>query len=426
VSAVARVLLVSGSAASATLRYRVRLPEEALRSRGVATAAVHVTDPRAAALADRADVVVLYRAPAGRELVALLESLRSKASPPLVTYDVDDRVFRAGHLDDLPFLDGFSDAQRATFTRDVRLRERLVPYADVVTASTQELLDELAKVTDAPGRLLPNGVGVEPLRLADGVLEMPRLASGGTVLGYFSGSATHALDWQAVESAVVDVLRRRPSARLLLVGQVEPSPALDPVRRQVTVLPRVGWQKLAVLLASVDLTLAPLAPGPFTEAKSAIKWLEAALVRTPTVATATGPFRAAVDDGRTGVLVPPDGDWTEVLLGLVDDEGLRRRLGSAAREAALASYGPAAQADRLLDALGTAWPRRPAPDGTAAVADLQALWSRAPVRLEPYPFRGEGRTRVLRVDRSRRPAAAATAAAAAAGGVARRVRRRFG
>jgi glycosyltransferase involved in cell wall biosynthesis len=425
VSPVARVLLVSGSAASATLRYRVRLPEEALRARGVATAAVHVTDPRAAVLADRADVVVLYRAPAGRELVQLLESLRSKASPPLVTYDVDDRVFRAAQVEDLPFLDAFTETQRATFTRDVRLRERLVPYADVVTASTQELLDELALVTDAPGRLLPNGVGVEPLRLADAVLAEPRLPSGGAVLGYFSGSATHALDWLAVEPAVVEVLRRRPAARLLLVGQVEPSSALDPVRRQVTTLPRVGWQRLPALLASVDLALAPLAPGPFTEAKSAIKWLEAALVRTPTVATATGPFRATVDDGRTGVLVPADGDWCEVLLSLVDDEGLRRGLGAAARAAALASYGPAAQADRLLDTLGTPWPRRPPPTGPGSV-DLPAVWSRAPVRLEPYPFRGESRTRVLRADRARRPAAAVTGAASRAGGLARRVRRRLG
>ena len=68
-----KVLFVSGSAASSTLRYRVRLPEEALRSRGVRTAAVHSSDRRTVGLAQRADVVVLYRAPASRDMFNLLQ-----------------------------------------------------------------------------------------------------------------------------------------------------------------------------------------------------------------------------------------------------------------------------------------------------------------------------------------------------------------
>src|SRR5207248_2652111 len=121
-----RILFVSGSGAGATLRYRVRLPEEALRSAGLRTAAVHFTDPRAAALSRRADVVVLYRCPAGRELVDLVEQLRRRPYRPLVTYDVDDLVFRREHLASMPFLDSLPSDVRATFERDVELRGRMI------------------------------------------------------------------------------------------------------------------------------------------------------------------------------------------------------------------------------------------------------------------------------------------------------------
>ena len=113
-----RVLFVSGSGASATLRYRVRLPEEALRSRGALTAAVHFTDRRAAALAERADVVVLYRCPGGQDMVELIEGLRGGPAPPLVTYDVDDLVFRTEHLAGMDFLDSLT-AQKADIVKEL-------------------------------------------------------------------------------------------------------------------------------------------------------------------------------------------------------------------------------------------------------------------------------------------------------------------
>ena len=417
------VLLVSGSAASATLRYRVRQPEEALRAAGVRTAAVHVSDRRAAALADAADVVVLYRCPGSAELVALVERLRRRPVPPLVTYDVDDLVFRVEHLAHLPFLGSLTAAQRSTFERDVRLRERLVPLADVVTGSTQEVLDELAKVSDAPGILLPNAVGRVQRRVSDAALGTRRAGDRFRV-GYFSGSATHDEDWRVVEPVLVELLRSRPDIDLVLVGKVRPSAALDAVGGRVRRLPYVGWTELPDMLRAVDVTVAPLAPNPFTEAKSAIKWLEAALVGTPTVASPSGPFRAAVEDGRTGFLASTPDEWSSALLRLAGDPGLRGAVGSAARAAALGRYGPDAQAPRLLDVVS----RRPEPDRwrpfPARHADpLPSLWRWAPTRLEAYPFEAGLATVQLHPAGRDRAAAAVTGAAGRAAAGWRRVAR---
>ena len=58
------------------------------------------------------------------------------------------------------------------------------------------------------------------------------------------------------------------------------------------------------------------------------------------VTTGVGGLADAIEDGVTGVVVPP-GDVTALraaLIGLLSDRGLRDRLGSAAREKARASF----------------------------------------------------------------------------------------
>jgi hypothetical protein len=382
-----RVLFISGSGASATLRYRVRLPEEALRSHGVATRAVHYTDPVAARLADSADVVVLYRVPAGAELLALLGDLRRRLLPPLVSYDVDDLVFRPEHLSSMAFLDTFTAADRERFASDVALRGELLGQADLLTASTGEVLAQMAAGNQAPTALLPNGTGVVGARLAEAARHVPRPPTG-LRIGYFAGSATHDADWSSIEPVVLDFLARHRQAQLVLVGQVTPSTQVSRLpSTQLQVLDAVPWRELPGLLRTVDVNLAPLERTPFTDAKSAIKWLEAALVETVTVATATGPFETAVHHGRTGLLASTGQEWASALDRLAEDASLRAAMGVAARESALAQYGPSVQADRLLAVLGRAL--ADLTDTSAAhpePAPAPPAWRRWPVLLEPYPW----------------------------------------
>jgi len=384
-----RVLFISGSGASATLRYRVRLPEESLRSRGVATRAVHFTDPVAARLAEVADVVVLYRVPAGAELLALLAAVRRRAKPPLVTYDVDDLVFRPEHLASMPFLDAFTAADRARFAADVALRGQLLSQADLLTASTAEVLADMATGHKAGTALLPNGAGIVGVELAEAARRIPRPPDT-LRIGYFAGSATHDANWATVEPIVLDLLSRHPEAQLVLVGQLTPSAAVGRLSsRQLQVLDTVGWRELPELLRSVDVNLAPLERAPFTDAKSAIKWLEAALVETVTVATSTGPFVDAIEHERTGLLAGTDQEWADALELLATDPGARAQMGAAARQSALARFGPTVQAERLLSVLGAGL--ADLDEGAATVlvplpVTAPATWRRWPVLLERYPW----------------------------------------
>ncbi len=94
-------------------------------------------------------------------------------------------------------------------------------------------------------------------------------------------------------------------------------------------------------MARFDVNLAPLEIGnPFCEAKSELKFFEAALVDVPTVASPTGPMLRAIRDGETSILAADELAWRAALLSLVDDHALRRRMGRAAGHDAMRLFGP--------------------------------------------------------------------------------------
>ena len=381
-----RVLFVSGSGGSATLRYRVRLAEEALRSRGFATAAVHFTDPLLPSWLAEADVLALYRTPATRRLAKAVAVARGSRGIP-VTFDIDDLVFRPQHLATIPFLATMEPRRRRDFEADAGRRGVAAGFADVTSGTTGPVVAELAELTGRPSHQIPNGVGRVGMQLA------AKAKRAGAVhrvrLGYFSGSATHDADWAMIENAVVDLLREFAHAELLLVGKVEVGPELAQFGDRVVRSQVVPWTDLYDLLAQVDINLAPLESGRFAWGKSAIKWLEAALVQTPTIATSAPAFAAAIEDGRTGVLVTADADWREPLRRLVADRQLREDLGQAARLGALSDFGPEVQADRYAAYFRgvLAGPRCELEPGllerTLATGARTATLG---LNLEPYPF----------------------------------------
>ena len=110
-------------------------------------------------------------------------------------------------------------------------------------------------------------------------------------------------------------------------------------------LPFLPWHELPRLLRDLDVNLAPLAPGSrFNEAKSAIKWLEAALVETPTVASPTQPFREAIEHGVNGLLADGPDEWVERPRPLLLDDQPAPGIGRRARAGRPPALSPTSRA----------------------------------------------------------------------------------
>jgi glycosyltransferase involved in cell wall biosynthesis len=81
-----------------------------------------------------------------------------------------------------------------------------------------------------------------------------------------------------------------------------------------------------------------------------VSLMEAAACAVPVVATAVGGVPELIADGVTGLLIPPNdaGALAAALGRLLDEPGLRTRLGKAARQRAEEKFSVRGQVDRLL------------------------------------------------------------------------------
>lgn len=382
---VGSVLFVCGIE-GAPLRYRARLPAEALALVGIESEVRHYRDPELTALIGTADVVVFYRVPATHQVLDLIHAARGSGIP--VAFDVDDLIFDPDIRDEIPALRLLPADEAALWLQGVERYRTTLEACDAYIGSTQFLVEHAASLTGLPSFRFDNGVGLITAHMSDDAVKRDR-EPGPVRIGYLSGTTTHDEDWFFVEPAVTAVLDRYDDVELWLGGHLPDSPGLARFGGRVRRLPFLDWRELPGVLRDLDVNLAPLAPGSrFNEAKSAIKWLEAALCATPTVASPTGPFREAIRHGETGLLADGIDDWAACIEGLVTDVRARSRIGGMARRDALLRWSPASQARRyrsILEGLVETTPTR-TPTGSISAWEPVALDEPpvAGIRLEPY------------------------------------------
>ncbi len=136
-------------------------------------------------------------------------------------------------------------------------------------------------------------------------------------------------------------------AELLLVTDADVPAAAGVLQRRGI---RPGTAELREAYASADVFCLP------TQGDcSPLVIAEAMAAGLPVISTPVGAIPETVRDGKTGILVPAgdDGALAEAMVRLVEDRGLRARMGAASREAARDSLNAARNAARIVTLLET-------------------------------------------------------------------------
>lgn len=387
-----------------TRRYRSIHPSEQLRLAGVECFLSHITDPALPGKIAGSSIAIFHRTPFNRQVERLINDLQRRGG--LVVLDVDDLVFDPAAFEFIASPDFADPVRAALYQEDMRRHRQTLEACHAVLASTAFLADQVRRL-GKPVWVHRNAFSLEMLALSRAAsapgyrlqqgqdfvsLDQP---ASRVVIGYASGTPTHDYDFQVVKPALLRTLRRFPRAELWLAGPLNPGPGWDDLEARIHRFELRPWRSLPALLAQFDINLAPLLlDNPFARSKSEIKFVEAALVQVPTIASPTQAFSAAIRPGETGFLAETQAEWEDLLARLVEDAPLRRAAARRAHEHVLEDYHPCGRAAQLVGALDQlsqqvlgrpVWQPHALPrplDPEQAEADL-ALWTAAEVELEP-------------------------------------------
>jgi O-antigen biosynthesis protein len=336
------VLIVAELSVPQCAKYRVWQKQEHFARLGVACRVVNWRDTAdcfsAAAVATQA---ILYRVPGSPEMLALIESLRGYGVP--LAWEVDDLIFDEALYKQNSNLADLEPELRRDLLEGVTLYRRALLACGRGIASTPHLADAMRAAGVADVAVVENALDQETLDLAER-LRLARVPHEGVLIAYGSGTKTHDTDFLQAAPALLRVLQARPEMRLRVIGELKLPASFGAVAAQVEHVMPVPFARYLALLGESDISLAPLEPSVFNDAKSNIKFLEAAILGVPSVCSARAQFAAVMRDGEDGFLAEGDAAWFAALDALAGDAALRARLGEAARLDALARYAPEAVA----------------------------------------------------------------------------------
>lgn len=345
-----KVLCVSGIPGG-TRRYRCDHLVEQLTLLGVASTLIGLEETDAVAQVPvelvSADLLWLHRLAWDERTAPWVKQARQ--SGKRVIFDTDDLVFAPELFHQIAILPTLSPQEYARYEADVYGQARMITEVDEVVTTTTALANAVA-VRGRTALIHRNAASAEMVRRSQlAYKDCQQQKPNSTVtLGYFSGSGSHDRDFATITDVLLTLLKRYPHLHLVLAGPLSFDSALLAFGERVRRADFVPWPELPDLIASVDINLAPLEiDSLFCQAKSEIKWMEAALVGVPTVAAATDAFVHAIRSGETGFLAHTDAEWEKALTILIESIDLRTQIGAAARRVALAEYTPEAATTRL-------------------------------------------------------------------------------
>lgn len=331
-----RIALIGALDLPQCKKYRVLQKVEELETHGCrVVVSGHADVPRSFDAMQLASAVLFYRVPDGPVFQAYLGEAARLSLP--TAYDIDDPVFCRTIYAENANLQTLTPAERNHLLADTERYLAAMQRCDTIIVSTPGLADvAIACVNGKAVHLWRNAIDAESQAIcAEIVGSTARRDPSRVRIGYMSGSRAHDKDFETIGPALAAVLEKHQQAELLIAGYAQVPAPLTPYQHRITVRPFSSYRGYFQALSEVDIVAIPLLADTFNACKSAIRFLEAAMLEKACVVSAVGDFLHVIEHGRTGYLAGSTEDWMFHLSALIESGERRQRIGAAARVAVI-------------------------------------------------------------------------------------------
>ncbi len=295
--------------------------------------------------------VIFYRVPGEPAVLSLIAEARRVGLDPW--WEVDDLIFDEALYRRNSNLATLEPRLRREVLKGAGLYRIAMLACGRCIASTDSLAACMAVAGIAETRVVENALDAETLEVASALraCRPPASDDGPVTIVYGSGTRTHDADFARAAPAILALMRRHERLRLRIVGDLSLPPGFEAVAARVEEIAGTNYRAYLGLLAEADIAIAPLEDTMFNDAKSNIKFQEAAILGIPSVCSPRESFRDVVVSDRNGLLADTEAEWERALERLVLDPALRRRLGAQGLADVLDRYAPDRIARQQLSAV---------------------------------------------------------------------------
>ena len=274
-------------------------------------------------------IIIFFRCPLTNkveEAITLAKSLNKR-----ILFDIDELVFDTKFTNALPYIKTLSLKQKEKYDDSILRMRKTLKLCQGAIASTQFIANELKHyVSDV---FVNHNVASEIMwKLSQNALiNMDNKKNKDKIIiGYFSEMPSYYSDFEMIKLVLLKILKEFKQVQILFMSDNHFPDYLNEFSSQVIFKKFIKWRKLPEIIANIDINVVPLENNVFNYAKSEIKWIEASMVKVPTIASNLGIFKEVINHNETGLLCSDLNDWYISLKILINNKYLRKLLGENA------------------------------------------------------------------------------------------------
>ena len=330
------LIITSGIGDSAF--YRAGNQAEELNIHGIKSGTMIQDNPFLAKYADKFKIFIFHRTINTSGINRLVRKIKEQKKE--IIFETDDLVFDAKYIQDTDLyktkMGVFEKMQYKTGVGEEILKDDYVKVCTTSTSFLAQILQQYGKKVF----VTKNKISNHELEVADNILlNIPKAKDEFVRIGYFSGTHSHNKDFATITEALLEVMEKYPQIKLYLAGPLDIDNKLQKFKSRIVTLSMVTRDKYYENIHKADINLYPLVRGDkFCESKSEIRFIEAGVMKVPTVAVKNQTYSEAISDGADGFLADNTSEWVEKIGKLTEDENLRKSMGEKAREKVLRDY----------------------------------------------------------------------------------------
>ena len=256
-------------------------------------------------LVDKVDIFILQRAKWSFDLSNFIEYLKHKNK--IIIYDMDDMIYSPkyvpAYLNSISYYDDFSID---SFFALAKRYEMIINECSGAIVTTLNLKKNIEQDITIPTWQLNNFLNKEQIEISNEIVKKKKSSYDDKkfIIGYFSGSNSHKRDLEVSEQALVKLMNNYDNVFLNIVGYMDLSENLKKLKKKgrVQFSKFVSYEELQYEIGKVDLNIIPLQNHEFNNCKSELKYFEASIVNTLSLASCNDVYNNIIEHGKDGFL----------------------------------------------------------------------------------------------------------------------------